>query len=51
LDYTKNGQLSIDIPKYVDEMIENMPTENLKRPRVASTWNAIFERQLGKTDF
>jgi hypothetical protein len=39
LDYSTKGQVSIDMTKYVDKMIDNMPTKDLEGGRVASPWN------------
>ena len=38
LNYSIDGQVSIDMSDYVEKMLSNFPEEDLKGARVASPW-------------
>ncbi len=48
LDYTVDGQVSIDMVDYVESMVNNFPEEHLTGAKVASPWSEhLFKVQEG----
>jgi hypothetical protein len=46
LDYTVPGQVSVDMTRYVGNMLQEHPSKCLSGSRVASPWNEnLFSRQ------
>ena len=39
LDYTRNGEVRIDMTDYVKKMLQEFPEEDLKGPEVSTPWN------------